>query len=82
MIIPTIAMTSAPEPTNLTQYPWRFRIGEKVFVKYKPLHDTFTIVGGELSRGWPHYHLFDCNGKTWRVPQAHCAAKPLIYRKG
>lgn len=82
MIIPTIPMTRAPAPSSLTQYPWRYRVGENVFVKYMSLHDTFTVVGGELLKGWPHYILFDCNGQTWRIPQMHCASKPLLYRKG
>lgn len=84
-VIPTIPMTRAAAPTDTTPcpFPWRFRIGEAVHVLGHPLHDTFTITGGELWVGWPHYHLYDHRtGVTLRVPQIHCSTKPLSYRKG
>lgn len=81
-VIPSIPMTRAPEPTDIPAYPWRFRLGELVYVVGHPLHDSFTVVGGELWFGWPHYKLYDRDGHTWRVPQLHCSSKPITYRKG
>ena len=84
-VIPTIPMTQAPEPTETAPcpYPWRFRIGELVHVLGRALQDTYTVVGGELWMGFPHYKLYDHRtGTTWRVPQIHCSTKPLTYKKG
>jgi hypothetical protein len=83
-IIPTVPMSRAPEPTESLPcpYPWRFRIGSLVYIVGRPLHDTFTVVGGELWLGWPHLKVYDRDGLTWRVPQIHCSSKPITYRKG
>lgn len=83
-LIPSVPMVLAPEPGEAfpPPYPWRFRLGATVYVKGHPLHDTFSVVGGELWMGFPHLHLFDKDGRTLRVPQIHCSSKPITYRKG
>lgn len=82
-IIPSVPMTLAPAPVDSHQvYPWRFRIGSLVYVKGHPLEDTFTVIGGELWLGFPHLHLYDRDGRTWRIPQLHCSSKPITFRKG
>lgn len=82
-IIPSVPMTLAQKPADTHQvYPWRFRIGSLVYVKGHPTDDTFTVIGGELWLGFPHLHLYDRDGKTWRIPQLHCSSKPITFRKG
>jgi len=83
-LIPSVPLALAAEPTDTSPcpYPWRFPLGAAVYVKGHPLHDTFTVVGGELWLGFPHYHLYDRDGRTLRVPQIHCSSKPITYRKG
>lgn len=82
-IIPSVPMSLAPTPVDTHQvYPWRFRIGSLVYVKGHPTDDTFTVIGGELWLGFPHLHLYDRDGRTWRVPQLHCSSKPITFRKG
>lgn len=82
-IIPSVPMTLAATPAETNQvYPWRFRIGSAVYVKGHPLDERFTVLGGELWMGFPHLHLYDCDGRTWRVPQIHCSSKPITFRKG
>jgi len=81
-IIPTVPMSRAHVPTDIASYPWRFRVGSLVYIVGRPLEDTFTVVGGELVKGCPHYHVSDDRGRTWRIPQLHCSSKPVTYRKG
>jgi len=72
----------APTPGETRRYPWRFRLGDLVYVNNHPVSSTFTVTGGELWMGFPHLHLLDELGKLWRVPQLHCSSKPITYRKG
>ena len=82
-IIPSVPLDRAPRPDETHQpYPWRFRIGARVYVAGHPLNDSFSVVGGELWMSCPHLHLYDRNGKTRRVPQLHCSSKPMTYKKG
>jgi len=80
-IIPTIAVPRAPEPGNVSSYPLRFCMGQQEYVAGHPLHETFTVIGGTLIKGWPHYTLFHSDDVVLRVPQIHCASKPITYRK-
>lgn len=81
-IIPSVPMSVAPAPTHHKPYPWRFSLDEYVHVLGQPPQFTFRVTGGELWIGWPHLHLQDAAGTTWRVPQIHCSTKPITFRKG
>jgi len=65
----------APEPTDRLVYPWRFRLGEVVYAIGQPT--SFTVVGGEIWMGCPHLLTAGIDGRTWRLPQIHCATKPI-----
>jgi hypothetical protein len=66
----------APTPDAKPIHPWRFALGQTVYALGWPSTENFTIVGGELWLGFPHLHVLDRDGKTWRLPQLHCASKP------
>lgn len=72
-IIPSASTRPAPTPGTRAAYPWRFTQGDYVYARnhYSPL----KVFGGELWLGFPHYHLLDSAGKTWRIPQLHCSSK-------
>lgn len=72
-IIPSASTPLAAAPGPHAVYPWRFRRGDYVHARghYTPL----LVCGGELWTGFPHYHLLDSAGKTWRIPQLHCSSK-------
>lgn len=76
-------MSLAPAPDEQGRvYPWRFRIGDLVYIKGHPLDETYTVTGGELWLGFPHLKLYHRDGSMWRVPQIHCSSKPITFRKG
>lgn len=62
--------------------PWRFRMGNTVFIRNRPTDARFVVVGGELWVGFPHLKVQDEQGKTWLVSQLECSSKPISYRKG
>ena len=74
----TIQRTSKihPEPGPMAQHPWTYRLGQDVYVAG---HSQFSykVTGGELWLGFPHYHLMDADGKTWRIPQLRVSSKPI-----
>ena len=72
----------APAPSEQRNYPWRFRLGDAVYVIDRPLDEALVVTGGELWLGFPHLHALDNAGKIWRIPQLHCSSKPITYRKG
>lgn len=80
--IPTGSMALAPVPTELRPFPWRFSLGDEVYVLGRPSDSTYKVVGGELWMGFPHLHAVGPAGKTWRFPQIHCSSRPIEYRKG
>jgi len=79
--IPTKSVTLAPEPGDLRTYPWRFQLGELVYIKGWPTDEVLTVIGGELWLGFPHLRLYHRDGTTWRIPQLHCSSKPINFRK-
>ena len=81
-VIPSIPMVLASTPTDTRPFPWRFSLGDEVYVLGHPRDSTYKVVGGELWMGFPHLHTFGPDGKTWRFPQIHCSSRPIEYRKG
>lgn len=71
-----------PEANSRLTHPWRFRLGDVVYVRGRALDSTYKIVGGELWMGCPHLTLLDLDGKAWRVAQIECSSKPITFRKG
>ncbi len=71
-----------PEFEERLTHPWRFRLGNSVYVRGRGFDETFKVVGGELWLGFPHYTLLDPAGRTWRVAQIECSSRPIVYRKG
>lgn len=82
MLLPSRRIGLAPAPTNQRPYPWRFSLGDIVYVLDQPHNAVFKVVGGELWVNFPHLHLEDAKGATWRVPQIRCSPKPITFRKG
>ncbi len=74
-VIPSRPRAMAPEPANRLVYPWRFRLGDAVYALGHS--SSFTVVGGELWMSCPHLHAVGIDGRTWRLPQLHCATKPI-----
>jgi len=72
--IPSRRTPLAPEPTATRTHPWRFTLGDTIYALGHPA--SFTVVGGELWLGCPHLHAVDIDGRTWRLPQLHCASRP------
>ncbi len=72
--------TRAATPGDKAAYPWKYRIGQRLYVRGWPLSDTVQVLGGELWVGCPHYLALDGDGKTWRLPQLHVSSKPISDR--
>lgn len=70
----------APTPSESAKHPWRFRLGQFVYVAGQVYSEPYEIVGGELWLGFPHYKLRDRNGQVWRIPQLLCSSKALTGR--
>lgn len=71
-----------PATRELRAKPWRFHLGNTVFIRNRPTDARFVVVGGELWVGFPHLKVRDEQGKTWLVSQLECSSKPISYRKG
>lgn len=75
----------APTPRTATPgdkptYPWKYHIGQNIYVRGWPLTESVQIIGGELWLGCPHYLALDGDGRTWRLPQLHVSSKSLSDR--
>lgn len=74
----TTTTTGLPSaPGSLTHFPWRFTLGQDVYIFDQLPTQSVRVVGGELFMGWPHLHVEDAQGHTWRIPQIHAMSKPL-----
>lgn len=73
--MPPARRALAPEPAAKPSYPWRYTLDSDLFALGH--RGPLRVVGGELVRGLPHYHLADVTGATWRIPQLHCSSKRL-----
>lgn len=74
-------MTTPPEAKDRLTHPWRFRIGDIVYVRRRKVDDTFKVIAGELWLGWPHLIVVDIINRTWRVAQIECSSRPIVFRK-
>lgn len=73
---------SVPQAHERLNYPWRFRLGDHVYIRGRGLSETFVVVAGELWLSCPHLTVVDADGRAWRVAQIECSAKPITFRKG
>lgn len=71
-----------PEANDRLTRPWRFRLGDVVYVRGRSQDRTFKIIGGELWMGCPHLTVLDLDGKAWRVAQIECSPRPISFQKG
>lgn len=72
----------APTPIHKPTFPWRFSLGDFVYVWKRPSTETVEVIGGELWCNFPHLLVRDAAGDTWRIPQLHCSSKTITFRKG
>lgn len=70
----------SPEPGMKPKFPWRFALGDFVYIHGR--RSSAEIVGGELHGSFPHLYLRDPAGDIWRIPQLHCSSTPITFRKG
>lgn len=71
----------APSPIHKPTYPWRFCLGDYVYVLDRASSSTYEVIGGELWCNFPHLHVRDTSGDVWRVPQLHCSSKTITFKK-
>lgn len=76
---PNVKLAPTPSETQ-RPFPWRFRLGDPVYIVGQFPDSTFIVTGGELWLGFPHLNVLDCEGKVWRIPQLHCSSKPITPR--
>lgn len=69
----------APHPSDTKQYPWRFRVGDDVYVWKQRDEFSLRVVGGELYYGCPHLFLQDHEDQLWRVPQIQVTSKNHLH---
>ncbi len=72
----------AATPGDKPTYPWKYHIGQHIYVRGWPLTERVQVVGGELWLGCPHYLALDGDGKTWRLPQLHVSSKSIVFSRG
>lgn len=61
-------------------HPWRFTLGQQVYLAGRPPTLTFEVTGGFLHNGFPHLLLNDGLGNRLQVPQLYAASKPISTR--
>lgn len=66
-----------PEPGLMQAHPWRFTLGQSVYLAGRRQTMSYEVVGGELHRGFPHLHVRDIAGPILRVPQLCASSKPI-----
>lgn len=67
----------APEPGLMKAHPWRFTLGQHVYLAGRLPTTTFEVVGGCLYRSFPHLLVTDVLGRIYRVPQLAASSKPI-----
>lgn len=70
----------APNPGAMQAHPWRFTLGQMVYLTGRPPTFTFEVVGGFLHNGFPHLLLNDAVGNRLQVPQLCAISKPIPTR--
>lgn len=71
----------APEPGQRPVFPWRFYMGQEVYLSTQITTEPLKVVGGEIWMNFPHLHVLDAAGAVWRVPQLQVMSKPLSLRQ-
>jgi hypothetical protein len=67
----------APKPGLAPTHPWRFAVGQYIYLASHPQNISFEVIGGELHLGFPHLHLRDITGSILRVSQLSASSKPI-----
>lgn len=68
----------ASQPSDAINYPWRFTLGEWVFIRGFASEKTFQIRDGFIHKGMPHLIVRSSySGGTWRIPQLHASSSPI-----
>ena len=75
LIRPTTPLSTEPDLEPV--HPWRFRLGQDVYIAGRPQNTTFEVVGGLLHRGFPHLLVRDLLGSTHRIPQLAASSIPI-----
>lgn len=58
-------------------HPWRFTLGQHVYLAGRSPISTYEVIGGELHKGFPHLYVADALGHTYLVPQLYASGKPI-----
>jgi len=70
----------APHPGTMQAHPWRFTVGQKVYLSGRPPTHTYEVTGGFLYNRFPHLLLLDSTGHQLQVPQLCATSKPIPTR--
>lgn len=57
--------------------PWRFKPGQKVYVRGWPQDQPALILCQLMSYTFPHYFVADSEGAEWRIAQLELSSKPI-----
>ncbi len=63
----------------LNAHPWRFALGDQVYVQGWPGNETAVVTAQQtINRArFPHYLIVDSVGIEWRVSQLHLSRSPI-----
>ena len=63
----------------LNANPWRFAVGDDVFVANWPQEPVkVTAAFGHGRSSWPHYVVLDSQGVEWTLPQQCLSSKAIV----
>lgn len=63
----------------LNANPWRFAVGDDVFVANWPQESVkITAAFGHGRSSWPHYVVLDSQGVEWTLPQQCLSSKQIV----
>jgi hypothetical protein len=69
-----------PSPGEMQSHPWRFTLGQSVYLAGRPPSLTYLVTGGFIHNGFPHLLLSDSLGNRIQVPQLCASSKPIVVR--
>lgn len=70
----------APAPGSMQSHPWRFTLGQRVYLAGRPPTLSYEVTDGFLHNGFPHLLLTDDLGNRLQVPQLCATSKPIPTR--
>lgn len=70
----------APAPGSMQSHPWRFTLGQRVYLSGRPPTLSYEVTDGFLHNGFPHLLLTDDLGNRLQVPQLCATSKPIPTR--